>query len=151
MDIVIREVDRKRMRGWPEYRTVFAGTVTYEVETEGEEEPATVYVKYEFKEKYGRKRRHITVYKKKSEPLASFLGTDRYSISGRVMYPLRENEGRALIRDLKDLPPDYRDYEPVRYRRHIEGSGAPYCWGLLIKENPEELIELGLAREAATA
>lgn len=147
--IVIREVNRKKKRGWPDYRTVFAGTVEYEVETEEQEEPDTVYVSYGFKEKYGRRRRHITVYKKKSQPLAKFLGTDRYSVSGRVMWTLRHNDGSALVRDLKNLPEDYQNLEPVRYRRHIQGTGAPYCWGILVNESPQELIELGLAREAA--
>lgn len=108
-----------------------------------------MYVNYGFAEKYGRRRRHITVYKKKSQPLAKFIGTDRYSISGRVMWTLRHNDGRALIRDLSNLPDDYDDYEPVRYRRHIQGSGAPYCWGVVVKEHPKKLIELGLTRESA--
>lgn len=67
------------------------------------------------------------------------------------MWTLRHNEGRALIRDLKNLPEDYDAYDPVRYRRHIKGSGAPYCWGVLVQERPEDLIELGLTREAASS
>ena len=66
------------------------------------------------------------------------------------MWTLRHNEGRALIRDLKNLPDEYDEYEPVRYRKHIQGSGAPYLWGVVVRERPEKLIELGLTREAAS-
>lgn len=108
-----------------------------------------MYVDYGFSQKYGRRRRHITVYKKKSQPLAKFVGTDRWSISRRVMWGLRHNEGRALIRDLRNLPDEYDEFKPVRYRKHIKGKGAPYCWGIAVKENPRRLIKLGLTREAA--
>lgn len=119
------------------------------METPEEEEPSTVYVKYGFQEKYGRKRRQITVYKKKSKPLAKFIGTDTWSVSGRVVWPLRHNEGRALVRDLRNAPEDYEEFQTVRYRNYIDGNGAPYCWGILLREKPEKLIEVGLTREAA--
>lgn len=147
--IVIKEIERKRKRGWPEERTTFAGTVTYQVETAESEAPTTVYVDYNFIEKYGRRRRHITVFRKKSQPLASLVGTDRYSISGEVVWTMRHNDGSALVRDLRRLPEGYEGFEPVRFRSHVQGTGAPYCWGLKLKENPSKLIELGLTREAA--
>ena len=148
--IVIKEIERKKKRGWPEERTTFAGLVEYQVDTEGEEGPSTVYVDYNFKEKYGRRRRHITVFRKRSQPLARFVGTDRYSISGEVVWTMRQNDGSSLVRDLRELPEGYEEFEPVRFRTHVQGSGAPYCWGVKLKENPTALIELGLTREAAT-
>ncbi len=119
------------------------------METEEQDEPDTVFVDYSFEEKYGRRRRYITVYKKKSKPLARFIGTDKYSVSGRVAWTFRHNEGSSLVRDLNNLPDEYSEYKPVRFRKLVNGSGAPFCWAVAMRENPEKLIEVGLAREAA--
>lgn len=144
--MVIEEVNRVSDTQWPNERTAFKGVIEYEVTPEDSEEPLKMYIDYDFKDEYDRRRRHITVYQKKSKPLARFVGADHWSVSGNVVWRMRQDEGRALIRDLKDKPEAYEGYEPVRFRRLVTGTGAPACWGIAVREHPVPLIEIALTR-----
>lgn len=135
---------------WPPQLTTFKGVVEYEVTREDEEDPETVYIDYNFEEKYGRRRRYVTVYKKKSKPLARFVGTDNWSRNRNLIWPLKHNGGRALVRDLREKPEGYEDFRAVRFRKFVKGSGASACWGIRAKEDPKRLIKIGLRREEFT-
>lgn len=124
--------------------------VEYEVVRDEESDPETVYIDYSFEEKYGRRRRYVTVYKQKSKPLARFIGTDNWSQNRNLIWPLKQNGGRSLVRDLKERPEGYEEFNPVRFRRFIKGTGASACWGIRTKEEPSRLIHIGLCREELT-
>ena len=127
--------------------TTFKGTVEYEVAEDEGSEPERVFIDFDFEEKYGRRRRFVTVYRQKSKPLAKLVGTDRWSINRNLVWKLKHNGGKALVRDLREKPEGYAHFKPIRFRRVVNGSGASACWGIRVKEEPERLIELGLTRE----
>lgn len=129
----------------------FKGIIEYAVSEPESEEKDKIFIDYDFKEEYGRRRRHITVYKKKSKPLAQFVGTDKWSTNQNVAWRMRHSEGRALVRDLKNRPGDFQQYKPVRFRRLVNGSGASACWSIATKERADRLINISLTRESAIA
>jgi len=145
--IIIEEVKRTPDKDWPPGRTAFKGIIEYKVAEDEESEPEKIFIDYDFEEKYGRRRRFISVYRKKSKPLARFIGTDRWSSNRNVIWKLKHNEGRALVRDLNNFPEGYEDFEPVRFRRFVKGPGASACWGVRTKEIASSLIKIGLIRE----
>lgn len=146
--ILIAEKKRKRDKNWPGEMTSFKGTVEYEVREEKKDEPTSVFIDYDFEEKYGRRRRSVTVYRKKSEPLAKLVGTDHWSVTRNLAWKLQHNSSKSLVRDLRNLPEEYQGLEPVRFRRLVHGSGASACWSIKVPEEPEQLIALGLMRES---
>lgn len=149
--IIIQEKERKIDRDWSEDRPVFKGLTVYEVEPDAESglEPGPITIKYSFQNKYGRRRRYITVYRQKSKPLAEFIGTDQWSTDMTVVWKLRQSDGKGLVRDLRDVPDGYEEFDTVRFREEVTGSGASACWGIKVTEDPEKLIAVGLARELA--
>jgi hypothetical protein len=145
--IIIEEVKRIPDKDWPVGRTAFKGVVEYSVAEDEDSEPERIFIDYNFEEKYGRRRRFVTVYRKKSKPLAKFIGTDRWSSNRNVIWKLKHNEGKALVRDLQNMPDGYEQFTPVRFRRVVNGPGASACWGVRTKEAPRSLIQIGLLRE----
>lgn len=122
--------------------------IEYKVTTD-ENGPEKIFIDYNFEEKYGRRRRMVTVYRQKSKPLAKFVGTDRWGVSRNVIWKLRHNDGKSLVRDLSNKPEGYEQYKAVRFRQVVNGSGASACWGIKTKETARDLIKIGLTREEA--
>lgn len=145
--ILIEEVDRKADKNWPGHMTTFKGTIEYAVKSDEGDDPSKVYIDYDFEEKYGRRRRSVTVYRKKSDPLAKLIGTDRWSVTKSLVWKLQHHGSKALVRDLRDKPEGYEQYDPIRFQHLVQGSGASACWGFKVPEDPARLIELGLIRE----
>lgn len=146
--ITIEEIKRKPDKDWPAGKTTFKGIIEYEVTPDGEEEAEKVFIDYDFADKYGRRRRLVTVYKKKSKPLARFIGTDGWGATRELVWKLRHNDGNGLVRDLRDRPDGYEAFDPVRFRSFVTGPGASACWGIRAKENARDLIRIGLTRES---
>lgn len=147
--IIIEEIQRKPDQDWPRGHTTFKGLIEYNVAETEDDEPETVFIDFNFEEKYGRRRRFVTVYKKKSKPLAKFIGTDNWNINRNVVWKLKHNDGQSLVRDLRERPEGYERFKPIRFRRVVKGSGASACWGIRTKESPRRMIEIGLTRELA--
>ncbi len=147
--IVIEEKERRLDTDWSFDRPVFKGLTVYEVKSDGDQkiEEGPITIKYGFQEKYGRKRRYITVYRQKSKPLAEFIGTDQWSTDQTVIWKLCQQDGKGLVRDLRDVPAAYGEFETVRFRSYVSGAGASACWGIAVTEEPENLIAVGLVRE----
>lgn len=146
--ITIKEIKRKPDTNWPVGLTAFKGVIEYKVVPDESDEPEKIFIDYNFEEKYGRRRRSVTVYKKKSKPMAKFIGTDHWGSTRNLIWKLRHNEGKGLVRDLKNRPEGYEDFKPVRFRRVVQGPGASACWGIRTKENARDLIKIGLTRES---
>ena len=146
--IVIEEIKRKPDESWPVGRTAFKGVIEYKVIPEEGCDPEKLFIDYDFADKYGRTRRMVTVYRKKSRPLAKFIGTDRWGTNRNLIWKLRHNEGNGLVRDLRNKPEGYEGFTPVRFRRVVNGPGASACWGIETKESARELIRIGLTRES---
>ena len=146
--IVIEEVKRKPDKSWPVGRSAFKGVIEYKVVPEEGCDPEKLFIDYDFADKYGRTRRMVTVYRKKSRPLAKFIGTDRWGTNRNLIWKLRHNEGNGLVRDLRNKPEGYEGFTPVRFRRVVNGPGASACWGIETKESARDLIRIGLTRES---
>lgn len=142
----ITEVERRVDEDWPVECSAFKGTIEYEVIPEGEEEPEQFFIDYDFKDEYDRRRRFITVYQKKTKPLARFVGSDYWSHSGNVLWAARQEGGRALIRDLNNLSDDMEDFRTVRFKSLVTGTRAPSCWSLVMREHAPSLLKVALAR-----